>query len=77
MGLRGTGSHHVSVSGKQVPREHMAAPVFDPAPVFSGNPIQRCFRDIHTGNQHIIFSSNRDESFSKLQFGIDQATYTI
>ena len=31
MGLRGTGSHHLSLSGVQVPAEHLAAPFFEPA----------------------------------------------
>ena len=45
--------------------------------VFADQPLQRCFRDIHTGNQHILFSTNRDKAFAKLQFGIDQATFLI
>jgi alkylation response protein AidB-like acyl-CoA dehydrogenase len=45
--------------------------------VFAGQPLQRCFRDIHTGNQHIIFSTNRDKAFSKLQLGIEQASFMI
>jgi alkylation response protein AidB-like acyl-CoA dehydrogenase len=40
--------------------------------VYAGDPLQRCFRDLHTANQHIIFSSNRDKAFAKLQFGIEQ-----
>jgi alkylation response protein AidB-like acyl-CoA dehydrogenase len=31
MGLRGTGSHHLSLSAASVPREHLAAPLLDPA----------------------------------------------
>jgi indole-3-acetate monooxygenase len=31
MGLRGTGSHHLSLPGVQVPAEHLAAPFFEPA----------------------------------------------
>jgi indole-3-acetate monooxygenase len=31
MGLRGTGSHHLSLSGVQVPAGHLAAPFFEPA----------------------------------------------
>jgi alkylation response protein AidB-like acyl-CoA dehydrogenase len=45
--------------------------------VYTGQPLERCFRDLHTANQHIIFSSNRDKMFSKLQFGIDQPAYLI
>ena len=35
MGLRGTGSHHLSLSGVQVPAEHLAAPFFE-APCHDG-----------------------------------------
>jgi indole-3-acetate monooxygenase len=45
--------------------------------VYEHESLQRCFRDIHTADQHIIFSANRDKAFSKLQFGIDQATFMI
>jgi len=31
MGLRGTGSHHLSLPGVRVPAEHLAAPFFEPA----------------------------------------------
>ena len=31
MGLRGTGSHHLSLAGVQVPAGHLAAPFFEPA----------------------------------------------
>lgn len=31
MGLRGTGSHHLSLSGVSVPAEQLAAPFFEPA----------------------------------------------
>jgi alkylation response protein AidB-like acyl-CoA dehydrogenase len=30
-GLRGTGSHHLSITGRRVPEEHLAAPFFEPA----------------------------------------------
>jgi alkylation response protein AidB-like acyl-CoA dehydrogenase len=45
--------------------------------VFTGQPLERCFRDIHTANQHILMSTNRDKAYAKLQFGIDQATFLI
>jgi len=31
LGLRGTGSHHLSLDGVVVPEEHLAAPVYEPA----------------------------------------------
>lgn len=45
--------------------------------VMRGGVVERCFRDIHTANQHIIFSSNRLKSYAKLQFGIDQPTHML
>jgi hypothetical protein len=45
--------------------------------VYAGQPLQRCFRDLHTANQHILFSANRHKAFATLQFGIDQPTYMI
>jgi alkylation response protein AidB-like acyl-CoA dehydrogenase len=39
MGLRGTGSHHLSLSGVPVPAEHLAAPFFEPAR--HGGPLWR------------------------------------
>jgi alkylation response protein AidB-like acyl-CoA dehydrogenase len=45
--------------------------------VFTHHPLQRCFRDIHTAGQHILFSSSRDQAFAKVRLGIDQPTYLI
>jgi indole-3-acetate monooxygenase len=45
--------------------------------VFAGHPLQRCFRDIHTAGQHILFSSSRDQAFAKARLGVDQPTYLI
>ena len=45
--------------------------------VLAGQPLERCFRDIHTANQHIFFSTNRDKAFGKLRFGIEQETFLI
>lgn len=45
--------------------------------VFTGPPLERCFRDIHTAAQHILFSSSRDQAFAKVRLGIDQPTYLI
>jgi len=45
--------------------------------VFAGHPLQRCFRDIHTAGQHILFSSSRDQAFAKVRLGIDQPTFLI
>ena len=45
--------------------------------VFADHPLQRCFRDIHTGNQHYIFSPSRDQGFAKVQFGLDHPAYMI
>jgi len=45
--------------------------------VFTHHPLQRCFRDVHTAGQHILFSSSRDQAFAKVRLGIDQPTYLI
>jgi alkylation response protein AidB-like acyl-CoA dehydrogenase len=45
--------------------------------VMSDQPLQRCFRDLHAANQHIIFSAPRDQAYAKLRFGIDQPTYSF
>lgn len=45
--------------------------------VYAGDPLQRCLRDLHTANQHTIYSSDRDKAFAKLQFGIEQPLHMI
>jgi len=45
--------------------------------VFAHHPLQRCFSDIHTAGQHILFSASRDQAFAKVRLGIDQPTYLI
>ena len=45
--------------------------------VFAHHPLQRCFRDIHTARQHILFSASRDQAFAKVRLGIGQPTYLI
>ena len=41
--------------------------------VFAGHPLERCFRDLHTGSQHIMFSSAREQEFARIQLGVDPA----
>jgi alkylation response protein AidB-like acyl-CoA dehydrogenase len=45
--------------------------------VYTGHPLQRCLRDIHTANQHIYFSADAWKRYAKLRFGIDQSTFLI
>ena len=45
--------------------------------VLADQPLQRCFRDLHAANQHILFSAGRDQAFAKLRFGLDQSTFLI
>jgi alkylation response protein AidB-like acyl-CoA dehydrogenase len=45
--------------------------------VFAHHPLQRCFRDVHTAGQHILFSTGRDQAFAKVRLGIDQPTFLI
>jgi alkylation response protein AidB-like acyl-CoA dehydrogenase len=42
--------------------------------VFTGNPLERCFRDVHAGSQHIIYSAAREQEFARIQMGVDPAT---
>ncbi len=45
--------------------------------VAKGNALERCFRDIHTGAQHVFFSSDAAKRFAKCRFGIEQDTFMI
>jgi alkylation response protein AidB-like acyl-CoA dehydrogenase len=38
--------------------------------VYSGHPLERCFRDIHTANQHIAFSGEGFRASARTRFGI-------
>lgn len=42
--------------------------------VFAGHPLERCFRDLHTASQHIIFSTVREQELPRVLLGIDSAT---
>lgn len=45
--------------------------------VFSDQPLARCFRDLHTANEHIIYSDGRDQAYIKTIFGIETPTFMI
>jgi len=45
--------------------------------VYAHHPLQRCFRDIHTAGQHILFSAGRDQAYAKVRLGIGQPTFLI
>ena len=40
-------------------------------------PLQRCFRDLHAADQHILFSASRDKAYAKLRLGIEQSTFLV
>ena len=40
--------------------------------VYTGHPLERCFRDIHTANQHIAFSGDGPRAYTRTRFGIDE-----
>jgi alkylation response protein AidB-like acyl-CoA dehydrogenase len=42
--------------------------------VFVGHPLERCFRDLHTGSQHIIFSTVREQEYPRVRLGLDPDT---
>ena len=41
----------------------------------SGNPIGRCFRDIHAASAHIYFSTAASKRYAKTRLGIEQPTF--
>jgi indole-3-acetate monooxygenase len=45
--------------------------------VSRGEPLERCFRDIHTGAQHAFFSNDAAKRYAKARFGIEQDTFMI
>jgi hypothetical protein len=36
--------------------------------VYAGHPLERCFRDIHTANQHIAFSGEAFSAYARARF---------
>jgi hypothetical protein len=45
--------------------------------VYDDQPLQCCFRDIHTANQHFLFSTPRDQAWARVNFGIAQAPFFV
>lgn len=45
--------------------------------VFTGNPLQRCFRDVHTGTQHLQVSERPYETIGRVLFGIESDTSAL
>ena len=45
--------------------------------VHSTHPLQRCFRDLHTANQHAYFADDALKRYARTRFGIDQATWLM
>lgn len=43
--------------------------------IYSDHPLQRCFRDLHAGAQHIYFSPAASKRYAKTRLGIDQPTF--
>lgn len=37
--------------------------------VYTGHPLERCFRDLHTANQHVAFSGDGFRSYARYVFG--------
>ncbi len=42
--------------------------------VFTGHPLERCFRDLHAASQHILFSTVREQEYPRVLLGIDSET---
>jgi indole-3-acetate monooxygenase len=45
--------------------------------VHAAHPLQRCFRDLHTANQHAYFSPAALKRYAKTRFGITQPTHMM
>lgn len=52
-------------------------PLAGASAVYSSEPLQRCFRDIHTAGQHIFFSPESWKRYARLRLGIEQPTFMI
>jgi alkylation response protein AidB-like acyl-CoA dehydrogenase len=45
--------------------------------IYSGHPLQRCFRDINTARQHVFFSSDALKRYAKTRLSIEQPTFMV
>jgi dihydrofolate reductase len=45
--------------------------------VYTGHPLERCFRDLHTANQHIAFSGESFRSYARHRFGRTQDSFVV
>ena len=45
--------------------------------VYSSEPLQRCFRDLHTAGQHIYVGADAWKRYAKLALGIPGPTVQI
>jgi len=45
--------------------------------VFTSNPLQRCFRDVHTATQHLMVQPRALETAGKVLLGVDVDTSTL
>jgi alkylation response protein AidB-like acyl-CoA dehydrogenase len=45
--------------------------------VFTSNPLQRCFRDVHTGTQHLQVSERPYETIGRVLFGLESDTSAL
>jgi indole-3-acetate monooxygenase len=43
----------------------------------SSHPLQRCFRDLHTANEHMYWSSASIKRYARLRLGLPEATYWV
>lgn len=45
--------------------------------VFAANPLQRCFRDVHTATQHLMVSPRINETVGKVLLGVEADTTAL
>lgn len=70
----------VQLAALQAMRAATAAVVFPLAGsrgVYAAQPLQRCFRDLHTAAQHIFFSAAAWKRYAQVRLGIEQPTFMI
>ena len=73
-GLRAARSGHASAATQAVDVVfHLAGA----GAVYDGEPLQRCLRDLNIANQHIIFSTLRDQERARVHFGLAEATFFV
>jgi alkylation response protein AidB-like acyl-CoA dehydrogenase len=65
MGLAGQQAMNAAVAAVDIAFNFAGA-----GAVYAGHPLERCFRDIHTANQHIAFSGEGFRGYARTRFAV-------